>query len=734
MDEQVTETDWDNTINRVSERREPGKTTSYTFDARGQTLTRTETDTSSSDTRTWTYTYYEIPSIAELIGQLATVDGPRTDVTEVTSYDYYTTDGAGGMYLRGDLHTITNALGHVTEYLEYDGNGRPLQVKDANHVVTTMTYHARGWIDSRSTDGQTTSFTYDNAGNLTRVTQPDGSFTDYEYDDAHRLDAIADNFNNRIEYTLDAAGNRTAEKTYNDLGVLRRQMSRVYDQLSRLQKIIDGNLDETVYGYDNNGNRASSQDPELNSTTFEYDALDRLVKTIDSTLGETLMSYDDRDNLETVTDPLTNTTTYTYDGLDNQTQLTSPDTGRTTYEYNAAGKRTAGTDARGVRVSYSYDALNRLTFTDYMDNSLDVTFTYDVGTNGKGRLTTISDAAGTETYSYDARGNLTSVVRVINLSSYTTSYAFNGADRLTQITYPSGMEVDYTLDVAGRIIAVDKTVNTVIESLVTGVVYEPFGPVNTFSYGNGLSMNATFDQDFELDHLQSGTGLDWVFGYDDTGAVLTITDLVTPANNQIFTYDDLYRLDTAAGGYGIEDFDYDTNGNRIRYINDVVDEPYTYQTSSNRMASQNGWSFTRDAVGNRLDKLDGLGYGKLYSYGEQNRLTQTAVRDASGDTIVGTYLYDGRGQRVSKTTGGVTTHFIFGLNGELLSEHPDDGSPDIDYVYFNGQPIAQISQQLQVVQPPGAELIMDNDATGTSSSGSWSSRAQSLPPSSRRNS
>ena len=72
----VIETGWDNTINRVDERREPGKDTNYAYNARGQVLTRTETDTNTLATRTWTNTYYEIPSITELIGQLHTMDGP----------------------------------------------------------------------------------------------------------------------------------------------------------------------------------------------------------------------------------------------------------------------------------------------------------------------------------------------------------------------------------------------------------------------------------------------------------------------------------------------------------------------------------------------------------------------------------------------------------------------------------------------------------------------------------
>ena len=41
--------------------------------------------------------------------------------------------------------------------------------------------------------GETTTYTYDNAGQLTRVTLPDSSFLEYTYDAAHRLTQIADN-------------------------------------------------------------------------------------------------------------------------------------------------------------------------------------------------------------------------------------------------------------------------------------------------------------------------------------------------------------------------------------------------------------------------------------------------------------------------------------------------------------------------------------------------------------
>ena len=51
-------------------------------------------------------------------------------------------------------------------------------------------------------------------GLLKKATNPDGSFVEYVYDAAHRLTEIRDGALNRVVYTLDNMGNRTAENTY----------------------------------------------------------------------------------------------------------------------------------------------------------------------------------------------------------------------------------------------------------------------------------------------------------------------------------------------------------------------------------------------------------------------------------------------------------------------------------------------------------------------------------------
>jgi YD repeat-containing protein len=117
--------------------------------------------------RGWAYTY-------TAQGLVETVDGPRTDVQDITRYAYDD---------KGNLIKVTNALGQITQLGSYDERGNPGTLTDANGVVSTLTYSG---VDPRlatiTTDGSTTSFAYDAVGQLTQVTCADGSWLKYTYD------------------------------------------------------------------------------------------------------------------------------------------------------------------------------------------------------------------------------------------------------------------------------------------------------------------------------------------------------------------------------------------------------------------------------------------------------------------------------------------------------------------------------------------------------------------------
>lgn len=130
----LTQTDWHPDFRQPTERRTYNAANilesreTWTYNARGQVLTRSDIDPTTSATRTWTYSYCEQADVdapgstCPILGYRKAIDGPRTDAADLTTFAYHpATDesgcgGDGPCHRRGDLWTVTNALGHVTEH------------------------------------------------------------------------------------------------------------------------------------------------------------------------------------------------------------------------------------------------------------------------------------------------------------------------------------------------------------------------------------------------------------------------------------------------------------------------------------------------------------------------------------------------------------------------------------------------------------------------------------------
>jgi YD repeat-containing protein len=349
-------TQWHATFRLPTQIDEPNRRTTFTHDSSGNVLTRTVTDLSVTPNvaRTWTFTYNSF-------GQVLTVDGPRTDVSDVTTFTYHACSTG---FECGELETVTNALGHVTSYDDYNAHGQPLSITDPNGVVTTLAYDARQRVTSFTVGGEETTFEYWPTGQLKKTTLPDGSFLQYTYDAAQRLTQVADAQNNRIVYTLDDAGNRTKEEAFDPSGALTALHHRAFNTLNQLWKEIGADNTAavtTTFGYDLNGNQTSAAAPLGRNSSNLYDELNRLRQITDPASGITLLGYDANDNLTSVTDPRGKVTTYTYTGFGEVKELVSPDTGTALSTYDSGGNLATSTDARGETGTYLYDALNRVT-------------------------------------------------------------------------------------------------------------------------------------------------------------------------------------------------------------------------------------------------------------------------------------------------------------------------------------------------------------------------------------
>ncbi|MBK9584833.1 MAG: RHS repeat protein [Alphaproteobacteria bacterium] len=660
---------------------EAGKTTDYGYDADGRMTSVTATDTNSGETRTTTYTYWGNTTVGGnvVLGRLKEIDGPRTDVTDKTTFTYDSSFR---------LIKTTNALGQFTETTSFDAADRPLITKDENGIETRMTYDTLGRLKTVKRAFGTplealTTFTYNFNGDLTQVDSPNGTTVTYSYDNARRMTGMEDDLGNTIAYTLDDAGNILTEERRDPGNTLKYTHSQTFDEMSRLLTSVGaGAAWSRSYAYDKNSNMTTSTDANSNATNYAFDGLDRLVTATDALSGVTENTYNDLNQNTAIEDPRTNSTTYAYNAFGDVTQIVSPDTGTATFVVNKAGSVTQRTDARGMVTNYTYDAINRLVTVAYpSDTSLNVTLTYDdnPATPGNcgtsvGRLCRVVEASGTTDYKYNDLGQLIEVKEVRGALTFTTAYEYDLAGVLTKITLPSGREIDYALNSNAQVSSISADVNGSATTLASSIAYLPYGPLSGLTYGNSKTLSAAYDQDYRPTNRTVSGVFNHTYDTDNDGNI-------TQKGARTYTYDDLNRMDTEAGGTAAS-FTYDPIGNRLTEVTGST-TTYTYPSTNSKLSSVGANSYTYDTMGNVTGDT-----ARTYVWSAAGLLKEAKI----GGTTVGTYTYSANNQRTKKVAGGTTTHYVFGLQGRLYGEYDNSGVLIREYVYLNGEPLAQIDK------------------------------------------
>ena len=672
--------------------------TSYTYNANGNVITTTLPDNhvivneygSAYGGRYVTKTYHQIAGLAV------------TDLEESYEYDdkgnrTKVTDARGNftatIYDDKNRRTSTvNMKGHLTTFI-YDANDNLTQIirdrtSPADQLdITKLTYDSKNQltridrIDSGGVFVKRSTMRYDSTGNVIARGDANDIETTMVYDLENRLTRITDDEGNYIEYTLNALGHRVATNYYKTGGVVVRTSNAVFDDLNRQEQVIGSINQTTTYTYDVQGNRITATDALGRPTTiYSYDSLSRLKKIKDANGIDTVYDYDNRYQLRFVTDPRGLQTEYQYNELGQLTKLISPDTSTTEYTYDLVGNRKSQKDARSVTVTFDYDQLNRITNKTYTDTSLDVVYTYDTGPNSIGKLSAMTDKEGVTTYDYDTRGNLNSRSRVTDGDTYLTQYGYDINDRMTSATYPSLRVVTYVRNDLGQVTSVTTTASGGSQvTIASNLNYLPFGALEDMDWGNGLSLDQTFDNDYRLTNQVLGTKYSRDYIYDDVNNIKNINDNISATKNQTFNYDVLDRLDDATGVYGSLDYGYDDVGNRTALTVDT--DPaisYNYSPTANQLDDIDGAAITYDNNGNTKTK-DAL----TFDYDENNRMSQV------GDGAVTTsYGFNGKGERVRKTSAGVSNFYHYDSSGNLLFESDASGNATVEYIWLGSQRLA----------------------------------------------
>jgi RHS repeat-associated protein len=570
----------------------------------------------------------------------------------------------------GQQGATIDQLGHRTEFT-YDDMGRLTRTDYPDGTHDETTYDAEGRrLTSKDRAGHVTSYTYDELRRLTKTTYPDNTFTSTTYDAAGQVMTTTDARSNITHYEYDNAGRRTKvrnalnqETTFaydasgNQLSTtdaLSHTTTYEYDLNNRRIKTIYADSSFDAVGYDALGRSSSKTDQAGKTSQFTYDELGRLTKVKDALAQETVYAYDEIGEQVSQTDANNHTTRFEYDQLGRRVKRILPGGQFETYSYDSGGNLQTRTDFNGHVTTFNYDLMRRL-LSKVPDASLNqptISFTY----NSSGQRATMSDASGTTIYSYDVRNRLSSKQTPFGTLRYTYDEA--GSLLTTRSSNANGLRVDYGYDPLNRLASVKDNNFVALNGGVTNYSYDNVGNLHDYSYPNGVHSSYAYNSLNRLTTITVGTNSSSLASYSYTlGAAGNRTAVTEFSGRTInYTYDDLYRLtsETIAndshGVNGSANYNYDPVGNRLSRISTMGPVP---SQSSTYDANDRLNSDSYDNNGNTT-----AAGSNNYTYDFENRLVSLSTQNSG----LSTFLYDGDGNRVAKTSGGITTNYLVDTN------------------------------------------------------------------------
>jgi RHS repeat-associated protein len=708
----------------------------YTFDENGNQQTITDPN---GGVTTYTHDSTErVTSITDPAGNLTTYTyGEMSELTSVTdaeghliTYGYDALLRMTDIYEPLDKHThmdydaagsitdVTDAEGHV-RHTVYDALGRPLTVTENyidgaeltadTNVTTAYTYNIAGdLLKLTDPEGNTTEYTYDvlgllkskrtaenqewfydydKMGNLLAVKNPRGFTTAFEYNRIYQLIRVTDAAGSITEYLYDKNGNQTSE-----IDPLRIVTQRFYDPLDRLESEVrnyrpglvpDAQTNVTMrYEYDLAGNLRFITDPRGYRAEQVYDAAMRLTDRYDFENARTSYKLDRMGNILSITDDNDHAIHYTIDALNRQVAITNAEGDMVRFDYNKLGQLRQVIDARGYVTSFTLDALGRV--TRQMD-ALNGEWLYAY--NRVGSLLSTTDANGNSRSSvYD---RVYRAIEQVDSEGFITSFTWDANDNLTGHVDANNHPTVFKYNELDRLV---ELVNAEDEPQHYG--YDPLGNQTSLIEGDGTLTRYSYDLLYRLTSVtenakddqpaSSDTNVVTHYAFDASSNLVTLTN--ANGKSTSFTFDGMGRITSEVDPLG------------------------------------NTWKYTWDGAGNQTSRLDANGVLTSYSYYPDDQLRQTVYAD--GTALHFAYDANNNPQALQDTLG-VTLWTVDPLNrvtgvtdslGRTLSTVYDKVGNRTGLIYPEGNTLSyrfdKNDRMAAMIDPEGRETAYTRDPAG----------------------
>ena len=586
------------------------------IDAKGSRFTYTYDDkhnitgASSSTGIKYTFAYngFGLPTESKIIDKDNASNYIRTTAT-------YSDDG-------NYMTTLTDPLGHTTQYTYDTYTGRIIEESDAKGNTNKLSYNNYGQLSQVLLDGLTTAggnkltpyvlYHYSN-DRLSTVSWHGTDYT-FTYDGFGNQKSISENGQELISYIYEDKNGQVKEEIH---GTGWRFVYS-YDNLERLSEIgyrpsqTGAYTTLYTYQYSKDGNLAYIKDHAEGKTyRYYYDLSDRLVKTVVSDGSFYTYYYDANDNLVKVDEGDASEryiTEYTYDSDNRETE----------------------SKVNGKSYKTVYDNLGRMVSQTWNTSTpFKTSMSYHVGAGGSQsvRLKSITSGDATISYTYDANGNIVTLTD----SKGTTKYYYDELNQLyREDNHVTNKTVIYMYDGAGNIVS-KKIYPKTNAATVTGT------PSETIAYG------------------YSDTWWDQMTSYD--GKTVTYDAVGNPLSylGKTMTWTKGRLLEKVTDNQTDYTYTYNMDDLRLRKRNNKTGEVTSYQMTDGVIAAQT----TKDSSGkvtNKMvftydssDSIIAMRYnGVQYFYRKNGQDDITGIVDASGKIVV-EYSYDSWGKLLDVT-------------------------------------------------------------------------------------
>ncbi|GAA2215236.1 hypothetical protein GCM10009850_107030 [Nonomuraea monospora] len=593
-------------------------------------------------------------------------DGPRLALRE-TDDGYAVTDPLTGRTVH---FAETTEAGVLPVAAVTDRNGNRVEVRYTDGLPAEIVHSGGYHLDIETSQGRVVeirlrgagqrlvSYAYDEAGDLTEVTNSSGLPLRFSYDEDGRMTRWQDRIGTWYAYTYDLEG-RCVYGT-GSAGVFNTELSygvgvtRAADSLGHV----------TTYHHNDLLQVTAETDPLGHTTRYRWDRHDRLLARTDALGRTTRYTYDEAGAALSVTRPDGATRRCTRDARHLPLTVTDFDGTTTTLRHDAHGNLTTTPS-----VTYAYDERGHLTsITNVLGH------THTVTTDPAGLPLTITDPTGATTrYERDPFGRVTAVTDPLGA---TTRHTWTVEGRPATRTLPGGATERWSYDAEHNLI---EHVDAMGEA--TRVEIGPFDVPTARTTPDGARLDFTYDTELRLTKVTNPQGLTWHYTYDPAGDLVEETDynrrvlsyLHNPVGNLTervngagqstsFVYDVLDRLIGRRAGDRLTTFDYDPLGRLVHAANPDADLTLV-RDAHGRVVREtcNGRTLTSayDALGRRVLRRTPSGAETVWTYDARDL---PLTLETAGQTLH--FTHDLAGRETSRT---------FGADLALLHDWDDDG-------------------------------------------------------------